>query len=169
MLALHRWYWVAELAALDGISKVVAAACNSEYASSEGESRVSDEIASAQGRPGPPRHVPVAICSDPEPMLARLVRGCIALAFTACVLADACSHHLAHTIKGGELSYMALALQREPTAYRSLVMVAGAVLADPEPMLARLVRTRSDAIAPAHSLHSLRRTRSDALAPAHSL
>ena len=35
---------------------------------------------------------------------------------------------------------MALALQREPTAYRSLLMVAGVVLADPEPMLARLVR-----------------------------
>ena len=40
--------------------------------------------------------------------------------------------------------YMALALQREPTAYRSLLMLAGAVLADPEPRLkrscARLVR-----------------------------
>ena len=35
---------------------------------------------------------------------------------------------------------MALALQREPTACRSLLMVAGAVLADPESMLARLVR-----------------------------
>ena len=35
---------------------------------------------------------------------------------------------------------MALALQRKPTAYRSLLMLAGAVLADPEPMLSRLVR-----------------------------
>ena len=35
---------------------------------------------------------------------------------------------------------MTLALQREPTAYRSLLTRAGAVLADPEPMLARLVR-----------------------------
>ena len=35
---------------------------------------------------------------------------------------------------------MALALQREQTAYRSLLMVSGAVLADPEPMLSRLVR-----------------------------
>ena len=35
---------------------------------------------------------------------------------------------------------MALALQREPTAYRSLLMRPGAALADPEPMPARLVR-----------------------------
>ena len=63
-----------------------------------------------------------AVLADPEPMLARLVRGCIALAFTACVLAVACSHRLADTVKGGELSYMALAMQREPTAYRSLLM-----------------------------------------------
>ena len=35
---------------------------------------------------------------------------------------------------------MALALQREPTAYCSQLMVAGTVLADPERMLARLVR-----------------------------
>ena len=35
---------------------------------------------------------------------------------------------------------MALALQREQTAYRSLLMVSGAVLADPEPMLSRMVR-----------------------------
>ena len=80
------------------------------------------------------------VLADPEPMLARLVRGCIALAFTACVPADQSSHRHADTVKGGELSYMALALQREPTAYRSLLMVAGAVLANPEPMLARLVR-----------------------------
>ena len=44
------------------------------------------------------------------------------------------------TVKDGELSYMALAMEREHTAYRSVLMVAGAVLADPEPMLARLVR-----------------------------
>ena len=81
-----------------------------------------------------------AVLADPEPMLARLVRGCIALAFTACVLAVACSHRLADAVKGGELSYMALALQREPTAYCSLLMVAGTVLADPERMLARLIR-----------------------------
>ena len=67
-----------------------------------------------------------AVLADPEPMLARLVRGCIALAFTACVLADLSSHRLADAVKGGELSYMALALQREPTAYRSLLMRLGA-------------------------------------------
>ena len=74
-------------------------------------------------------------------MPARLVRSCIALAFTACVLAVACTHRLvADSVKGGELSYMPLALQREPTVYSSLLMVAGAVLTDPEPMPARLVR-----------------------------
>ena len=73
-------------------------------------------------------------------MQARLVRGCIALAFAACVPADESSPRHADAVKGGELSYMALALQREPTAYRSLLMVAVVVLADPEPMLARLVR-----------------------------
>ena len=78
-----------------------------------------------------------AVLADPEPMLARLVRGCIALAFTTCVPAVACSHE---SVKGSELSYMTLALQREPTANRSLLMRLGAVLADPPgPMLARLV------------------------------
>ena len=81
-----------------------------------------------------------AVLADPERMLARLVRGCIALAFTAGVRAVATSHRLADPVKGGKLSYMTLALQREPTAYRSLLMRLGAVLADPEPMLARLVR-----------------------------
>ena len=85
----------------------------------------------------------VAIASGPttySSVLARLVRGCIALAFTACVLAVACSHRLVDAVKGGEVSSMALAMEREMAAYRSLLMVAGAVLADPEPMLARLVR-----------------------------
>ena len=71
-----------------------------------------------------------AVLANPEPMLARLVRGCIVLAFTACVLAVACSHRLADAVKGGELSYMTLALQRGPTAYRSLLLRLGAVLAD---------------------------------------
>ena len=62
------------------------------------------------------------------------------MAFTASVLAVACSHCLADTVKGGELSDMALALQRERTAYRALLMLAGAGQADPEPKLARLVR-----------------------------
>ena len=76
-----------------------------------------------------------AVLADPETMLARLVRGCIALAFTACVLAVACSHRLADAVKGGELSYMTLAMEREQATCRSLLMLAGAVLADPEPML----------------------------------
>ena len=42
--------------------------------------------------------------------------------------------------KGGELSYMTLEMEREPTAYRSLLPRARAVLAGPERMLARLVR-----------------------------
>ena len=62
------------------------------------------------------------------------------MAFTASVPADQSSHRLADTVEGGELSYMTLALQRGPTAYRSLLMRLGAVLADPEPMVARLVR-----------------------------
>ena len=82
-----------------------------------------------------------AVLADPKPMLARLVRGCIALAFTAGVRAVATSHRLVEDpVKGSELSYMTLALQREPTAYISLLMRLGAVLADPEPMIARLVR-----------------------------
>ena len=40
------------------------------------------------------------------------------------------SHRHADAVKGDELSYMALALQREPTAYRSLLMRLGAVLDD---------------------------------------
>ena len=43
-----------------------------------------------------------AALADPQPMLARLVRGCIAMVFTACVPADQSSHHHADTVKGGE-------------------------------------------------------------------
>ena len=81
-----------------------------------------------------------AVLADPEPMLARLVRGCIALAFTASVLAVTCSHRLADAVKGGQLSYMALAMEREQSTCRTLLPRARAVLADPEPKLARLVR-----------------------------
>jgi len=56
------------------------------------------------------------------------------------VLMHAACHRLADAVKGGKLSYMALALQREPTAYRLLLMRPRAVPADPKPMLARLVR-----------------------------
>ena len=48
------------------------------------------------------------------------------------------SHTITHH-EGGELSYMALAIEREQTAYRSLLMLAGTVLTDPKPMLPRLV------------------------------
>ena len=70
-------------------------------------------------------------------MLSRLVRGCIALAFTACVPDVACMlaiGYLADTrVKGGELSYTALAMEREQIAYSSLLLLAGAVPTAPEP------------------------------------
>ena len=58
-----------------------------------------------------------AVLTSPEQMLSRLVRGCIALAFTACVHAVACSHILADAVKGGELSYMALAMERDASIW----------------------------------------------------
>ena len=78
------------------------------------------------------------VVAHPKRMLSRLVRDFITLAFTACILAVARSHRLADTVKGGER--MALAMQRQPTAYRSRMMLAGTVLAEPKPMLSRLVR-----------------------------
>ena len=81
-----------------------------------------------------------AVLADPEPMLSRLVRGCIALAFTACVLAVACMHRLADTVKGGQLSYMALGMEREQMVSSSLLALAGLALAGPKPMPSRLVR-----------------------------
>ena len=50
-----------------------------------------------------------AVLADAEPIPARVVRGCIAMAFTARVRAVACIPRLADTIKGGELSCTALA------------------------------------------------------------
>ena len=47
---------------------------------------------------------------------------------------------LADTVKGSELSYAALAMEREQIAHSSLLPLAGAVPANPEPMLSRLVR-----------------------------
>ena len=78
-----------------------------------------------------------AVLANPEPMLSRLVRGCIALAFIASVRVVTCSRRLADTIKGGQLNYMIPEMQREQSTCRSLPMVAGAVLANPEPMLSR--------------------------------
>ena len=63
------------------------------------------------------------------------------MAFTASAPADqSISHRLADTVKGGELSYMALAMEREQIVYRSLLMQPGAVPTDPTPIPARLVR-----------------------------
>ena len=81
-----------------------------------------------------------AVLADAEPIPARVVRGCIAMAFTARVRAVACIPRLADTIKCGELSCMTLALDRERTACRSSLMGFGAVLADVEPTAARVVR-----------------------------
>ena len=92
------------------------------------ENRV--QIATDAGRDGPSR--PRADVSSPGTQLHRHDLHCYIL--LAWVPADQSSHR-----QGGKLSYMALALQREQTAYSSLLMLAGAVLADPEPMLARLV------------------------------
>ena len=78
--------------------------------------------------------------ADPEPMPSRLIRGCIALAFTACVPTRNHIALVADTVKGGELSYTTLAMECEHIACSSLLRLAGVVLADPEPMLARLVR-----------------------------
>jgi hypothetical protein len=80
-----------------------------------------------------------AVLADPGPMPARLVRGCIALAFTAC--APALNHRLADTVnKGGELRYTTLAMEREHIASSSLLTLTRTVVADPEPMTACLVR-----------------------------
>ena len=80
-----------------------------------------------------------AVLADPEPMPARLERGCIALAFTACVPAH--NHRLADTVdKGGELRYTTLVMEGEHIACSSLLTLTGTVLADPELMPARLVR-----------------------------
>ena len=83
-----------------------------------------------------------AVVANPEPMLARLVRSCIALAFTACVPADACSHCHVDAVKGGELSCLGLAMQRDPAAGRLLLMVAEAVLAAHQNLVCDTFRIR---------------------------
>ena len=65
-----------------------------------------------------------AVLADPELMPARLERGCIALAFTACVPAcvPARNHGLADTVdKGGELRDTTLAMEGEHIACSSLL------------------------------------------------
>ena len=82
-----------------------------------------------------------AVVAVPKPIPYRLVRGCIAFAFTACVLAVASSHCLADTVsKGGELSYMTPAMQREGIVYSLLLQLTGMLRAGPEPIPSRLVR-----------------------------
>ena len=51
-----------------------------------------------------------AVLTDHEPMLARLVRGCIAMASLLACLRHLHAPPIADTFKGSELSYMALAL-----------------------------------------------------------
>ena len=97
-----------------------------------------------------------AVLPGPEPILTRLVHGCIAMAFTArAVPSVQSSHGFADTVNSGALSYMALALKHEQFTYRSLLMLAGAVLADPEPIPTRLVR---GCIAMAFTAHVRRQT-----------
>ena len=43
-------------------------------------------------------------------------------------------------VKGGELSYTTLAMEREQTAYRSVLPLTGALAADREPIPLHLVR-----------------------------
>ena len=62
------------------------------------------------------------ILADPAVMLSRLVRGCIALAFTGSVTPDLSGRHIVDTVKGSKHSYMALALKREPTACSMLAI-----------------------------------------------
>ena len=49
-------------------------------------------------------------------------------------------HRLVDTVKGGELSYTALAMERVQIVHSSPLPVARAVLAEPGPMPARLGR-----------------------------
>ena len=85
-----------------------------------------------------------AVLADPEPMPSVLVwyAGASPWPSLLAVIAVgvACSHGLADAVKGGQLKYMTLALQREPTAYRPLLTRARAAVAGPERMLSRLVR-----------------------------
>ena len=66
--------------------------------------------------------------------LARTVYSCLsselyALCSHAIAMSMQLCSHEGYTAKGGKLSYMALAMERECTAYRSLLLRSGAVLA----------------------------------------
>ena len=96
------------------------------------------ELASAQGEEGEKGWHSRRPCSDAISSGTRLHRP--GLRITGSVPPDLSNHRVVDSVKGSKLSYMALALQREPTVYRSLLMRLGAVVADPEPMPSRLVR-----------------------------
>ena len=83
-----------------------------------------------------------ALLADPEPMLSRLVRGCIVLPFTATVPAVARSHRLAERCRQGRPAQLhgTGVATRAKCVQIALLMVAGAVVADPERMPARMVR-----------------------------
>ena len=81
-----------------------------------------------------------AALAGPEPVLARLVRGCIGHrlglhCWRACV-----PSMLMPLRAASSACYVALAIEREHTTYRSPQMLAGAVLARPGPMHACLIR-----------------------------
>ena len=61
------------------------------------------------------------------------------------------SHRRADTVKGSKLSYTTVAVKCEQVVYSSLMTLAGVVLADPEPMLARLVHRMYSAASPCNA------------------
>ena len=83
-----------------------------------------------------------AVVAGREPPPLRMVRGCIAMSFTAAsVRAVASRHRLVDAVKGGgELSYVTLAMEREHAMCRSVLTVAGAAVAGREPPPLRMVR-----------------------------
>ena len=73
----------------------------------------------------------MAVLLRPELIPPRLRRGCIAIDL----------HHLADAVKGAKLRYMTLAMEsRERDGARSVLLLAGAVLARREPIPPRLGR-----------------------------
>ena len=75
----------------------------------------------------------------PEPMLAGLVRGCIAI--WPSLLARPLINPATAFRQGRRAQlHVVLALICEQTVYSSLLMRSGPLLADPKPMLSRLIR-----------------------------
>ena len=91
-----------------------------------------------------PSHLPVATDTDSGaryPACAHVISLCTRLHRYRLDCACGCCRmqRLANALEGGERNYMAVALQRDQIAYRSLLTLAGAVLPDPEPVLPRFV------------------------------